>query len=261
MNPDIVIKEDRTSGRAFLLLGLLAAVALVGALLVSLFVPAAWSDPFANIRPPQTAVSGTPVPGTVLPPGTPDRRGFLRSDGQGMLGILGIEGIGGDSFLGRVAALLLLLGVGTLTLYLLPRRVGRIAQALEGGGVTLARLFLVGLAGYIVFAALGVLGAITIFGAPVGLLLLVVAYSIVPLGLAAISLPLGRAAGRRFGLAQPAPLVDLLAGLLIIFILSLIPLLGPLLLVALAVLGFGAVVFTRAGSAGGWDFDLSEVRY
>ena len=131
-----------------------------------------------------------------------------------------------------------MLGVGTLTLYLLPRRVGRIAQALEGGGVALARLFLVGLAGYIIFAALSVLGAITLFGAPAGLLLLVLAYALVPLGLAAISLPLGRAVGRRFGLRGPGPLVDLLAGLLILFILSLIPLLGPLLLVGLAILGF-----------------------
>jgi hypothetical protein len=60
---------------------------------------------------------------------------------------------------------------------------------------------------------------------------------------------------------RAGPLVDLLAGLLIIFILSLIPLLGPLLLALLAILGFGAVVLTRAGSAGGWDLDLSEVRY
>jgi hypothetical protein len=162
---------------------------------------------------------------------------------------------------GRIASLLLLLGVGTLTLYLLPRRVGRIAQALEGGGVALARLFLVGVAGYIVLAALSVLGAITLFGAPAGLLLLVLAYALVPLGLAAISLPLGRAVGRRCGLQRSLPLVDLLAGLLILFILSLIPLLGPLLLLGLAILGFGAVVLTRAGSAQGWDFDLSEVRY
>lgn len=261
MNPDVVIKEDRASGRAFLLLGGLAAVALVGALLVSLFVPAAWSDPFANMRPPPTVLTGTPVPGTVPSPGLPDRRGFLRSDGRALLGPLGLEGISGGSFLGRVASLLLLLGVGTLTLYLLPRRVGRIAQALEAGGVGLARIFLVGLAGYIVFAALGVLGAITLFGAPVGLLLLVLAYALVPLGLAAVSLPLGRAAGRRAGLTRAGPLVDLLAGLLIIFILSLIPWLGPLLLALLAILGFGAVVLTRAGSAGGWDLDLSEVRY
>lgn len=258
MNPDMVIKEDRASGRVWLLLGGLVAAALIGALLVSLVVPVEWSDPLANLRPPALAGAAnvTPVPGAA-----PDPRGFLRSDGRGLPGLLGLEGVGSSSFLGRVASLLLLLGVGTLTLYLLPRRVGRIAQALDGGGVGLARLFLVGLAGYIVFAALGVLGAITIFGAPVGLLLLVLAYSLVPLGLAAISLPLGRAAGQRVGAVQAGPLVHLLAGLLIIFILSLIPLLGPLLLIGLAVLGFGAVVLTRAGSAGGWDFDLSDVRY
>lgn len=258
MNSDVVIKEDRAAGRAILLLGLLAAVALIGAGLVSLFVPPSWSDPVAALRPPTLAggAIGTPVPGT-----TPDPRGFLRSDGRALPGLLGLEAIGGNSFLGRLASLLLLLGVATLILYLMPRRVGRIAQALDGGGVGLARLFLVGLAGYIVFAALSVLGAITLFGAPVGLLLLVVAYAIVPLGLAAISLPLGRAAARRFGVGEAKPLVDLLAGLLIIFILSLIPLLGILLMGVLAVLGFGAVVLTRAGSAGGWDFDLSEVRY
>jgi hypothetical protein len=259
MNTDAVINENRATMRAWLLLGGLAAVALIGALLVSLFVPAEWSDPFASLRPPDSAVTGTPVPGTV--PATPDRRGILRSDGRAMLGTIGLDGISNSSFLGRVASLLLILGVGTLTLYLLPRRVGRLAQAVQGGGVALARLFLVGLAGYIVLAALGVLGAITIFGAPAGLLLLILAYALVPLGLAAISLPLGRAAGRRLGVTRAGPLVDLLAGLLIIYILSLIPLLGLLLLYVLAILGFGAVVLTRAGSAQGWDFDLSEVRY
>jgi len=262
MNTDVIAKQDGTSGRALLLLGLLAAVALGGALLVSLFVPAEWSDPLATLRPPPppAPVIATPVPGGGESPLTGDRRGF-RLEGRGMFGILGMERIGADSFLGRVGALLLLLGTGTLTLYLVPRRVGRIAQTLEVGGVALARLFLVGLAGYVVFAALSVLAALTLFGAPVGLLLLIGAYAIIPLGLAAISLPLGRAAGRRFGLTPPGPLVDLLAGLLIIFILSLIPLLGTVLLVLLAIVGFGAVVLTRAGSAQGWDFDLSEVRY
>jgi hypothetical protein len=261
MNTDAVVNQDGPSGRALLLLGLLAAVALVGALLVSLFVPAEWSDPFAGIRPPAAPISVTPAPGTVGPTPLPgERRGF-RLEGRGVFGLLGGERLSTDSFLGRMAGLLLLLAAGTLTLYLLPRRVGRIAQALEIGGVALARLFLVGLAGYIVLGAVSVLAAITLFGAPVGLLLLMLAYAVVPLGLAAISLPLGRAAGRRFGLRAANPLVDLLAGLLIIFILSLVPLLGPVLLVGLAVLGFGAVVLTRAGSARGWDFDLSEVRY
>jgi hypothetical protein len=263
MNTDVIAKQDGTSGRALLLLGLLAVVALGGALLVSLFVPAEWSDPFTMLRPPPpiAPVSATPVPGEGgESPLTGDRRGF-RLEGRGIFGSFAGGRIDAGSFVGRVAALLLLLGTGTLTLYLVPRRVGRIAQALEAGGVALARLFLVGLAGYIVFAAVSVLAAITLFGAPVGLLLLIMAYAVVPLGLAAISLPLGRATGRRFGLTQPGPLVDLLAGLLIIFILSLIPLLGTVLLVLLAIVGFGAVVLTRAGSAQGWDLDLSEVRY
>ena len=64
MNSDVVINEDRAPARAWLLLGLLAAVALGGALLVSLVVPPEWSDPLAAIRPPGAERRRKHDPGT-----------------------------------------------------------------------------------------------------------------------------------------------------------------------------------------------------
>ena len=85
------------------------------------------------------------------------------------------------------------------------------------------------------------LAASTVPGIAAGFFLVVVAYAATVLGLAAVSLPLGRAVARRAGLLRQSPLVDLLAGLLVVFILSLIPFLGPLVVAVLAILGFGAI--------------------
>ena len=91
------------------------------------------------------------------------------------------------------------------SLFVVPRRLGCIAAALRGGGVSRVRLALVGLAGYIILGALSVLAASTVLGIAAGFFLIVVAYAATVLGLAAVSLPLGRAVARRAGLSHSRP--------------------------------------------------------
>jgi hypothetical protein len=252
------------------LLGVLLVVALGLAFAVSL-LPAEWSTPLPGIPfgpgpgGPPPFVSGTPQPSetptlTPLPGG---RRGSPSGpfDGRTRIGFFSFERTNLGSFGGRVADLILLLAGGVLTLFLLPRRLGCIAAALRGGGLSVIRLALVGLAGYIILGALSVLAASTILGIAAGFFLIAVIYGITVVGLAAVSLPLGRWVARRAGLPRQSPLVDLLAGLLVVFILSTLPFLGPAAVVVLAIIGCGAILQTRAGSDEGWDFDLPEVLY
>src|SRR5205823_10404486 len=109
--------------------------------------------------------------------------------------------------------------------------------------------------------ALGVLAIITVAGTPIWLLVIGLTYFGALLGLVALSLPLGRWIGRRFGLAeQPAP-IDLLAGLLAVFIVTVLPLVGGLILVLAALLGLGVVLQTRAGSEHPWTLGLPDLEY
>lgn len=268
--------KRQISLRAIILLAALTAVALGLALLNSTVVPREWNDwlPAPRLafgvvaaRPPFT--EATPGPGVTpaptpnftepipLPPGR-DREGRGLGFGGGFFEAQRalVTGFGG-----YVAGLLLLLSAGLLTLYAIPRRIGVIASAFRGGVANVARLALVGMATYAILAVLGVLAAASVLGGITVLFMTLVLYIAALLGVVAISLPLGRLIGRRFGLSDQAPLVDLLAGLLVVFIVSLLPFVGVLALAVLAITGFGALVQTRAGSARGWDFSLNEVEY
>lgn len=260
--------------RAAIMLTLLTAIALGMSLLNSTVVPRQWNDwlPVPRLAFGVAATRGplpsaTPAPG-VTPASTPEvteplpippdreRRGLGFGGGFFEAQRTLLTGFGG-----YVAGLLLLLAAGLLTLYILPRRIGVIASAFRGGAANVARLALVGLAAYVILAVLGVLAAASLLGGITVLFMTLVLYIVALVGIVAISLPLGRLIGRRFGLADQPPLIDLFAGLLVVFILGQLPFVGIIALAALAITGFGALVQTRAGSARGWDFSLNEVEY
>ncbi len=262
------VKEARVAPRALALLGVLLAVALGLSALVSVAVPAEWNDwlpvprlgfGFGPGRPP--AFTGD-VPGT-SPSVAPGE--FPRTGSDGGRRVIGFWPFGGPrtaatGFVGQVAGMLLLLGGGMLTLYAMPRRMGRIATTLQGGA-NLVQLALVGLAGYIVLAVLGVLAATSLLGGITAILLILLVYFSALVGLVALGLRLGRWLNMRFGIADQPPLFNLMAGLLLLFIIGLVPFAGAVALALLVIAGFGAIVLTRAGSERGWDFDLRELRY
>lgn len=256
----------------------LAVIALAVSAVVSVAVPAEWNNwlpapglgfvapppggrfPGAGQRFEATpAPSVTPQPGVT--PGVTLETGERLRESRGGNFFFGLPRTNLTGFAGQVAGLMLLLTAGTLVLYVMPRRIGRMAAALQGGGNSLLRAALAGLAGYIILAVLGVLLAVSALDGLIVLLLALLLYFSALIAVMIISLPLGRIVSRRFGLSAQPPVVNLLAGLLLVFIIGSIPFIGPLVLILLAIAGFGAIVQTRAGSERGWDFELDDLEY
>ncbi len=265
-----------TRTRALVMLLILMVVALAISALVSVVVPAEWNNwlpvPRPGFPPPgggrfasdSQRVEVTPgvTPQPIVTPGTtPVANERPRQGRGGGFRVFELPGATLTGFMGQVAGLLLLLSAGALALYAMPRRIGRMASTLEGGSNSLVRAVLAGLAGYIILAVLGVLLAVALLGGLTVLLLVLLLYLTALIAITIISLPLGRMVSRRFGLLAQPPIVNLLAGLLVIFIVGSIPFIGTLALILLAIAGFGAIVQTRAGSERGWDFDLDDLEY
>ncbi|HET7081553.1 MAG TPA: hypothetical protein VFM49_29345 [Chloroflexia bacterium] len=260
---------------AGMLVGLFLAVLVVSA--VVNLLPAEWQESLITVpaialwrgglapRDGAAVAARTPQAGSSadrpdLPPRDTGRRGF---------GPFGISRASVGGFTLHLTSLITLLCGGLLILYLLPARIGRIAAAMRGPWPARVGLGLLGLAAAVILVALGLVigvalgGAslITILGVPIWLAITAIGPVAALLGLTAVSLPLGRWTGRRLGLAEQPPQVDLLAGLLVLFLVSLVPVLGGLVLLCAALLGLGAVLQTRAGSARPWAFRLPDLEY
>ncbi len=258
------------SSRAMVMLGVLLGVALLLAVLVSL-LPAEWQGGPSGIPAPFGARAPRDIAGTDGLP-TPQTTPLPRPSGVRIVRTLDdpftrgfdIFGIRRDSLGGftvRLASLLTLVIAGMLILYLLPRRLGRIAAALRTGWRGRVRLGILGVAAALLVGALGVLSIIALAGTPIWLLVVGLSYFAALLGLVALSLPLGRWIGCRFGLAEQSPPIDLIAGLLGVFIVTVLPVVGSVLLLLAALLGLGAVLQTRAGSEQSWIAGLPDLEY
>ncbi len=244
-------------GATGMLIGLLGAVLVLTVLVNALAgpTPSAAGDPFTRPTPPAGVVPRSGEgPGGGLP--WPLGRG-----GRALGGVFALphDWLGGVTL--HLASLLTLLPAGFLVLYAMPARLGRIIGALGGGWRQWLRLVGLGLAAGLLALAFGVLSVLTIAGPPISLTLIALTYVGSLIGLVAVSLPLGRWISRRWGLAEQPPPVDLLAGLLGLFLISLIPFLGVAILAAAALLGLGATIQTRFGSSTLWTLSLPELDY
>jgi len=259
------------------LLAALLALALILAAIVNL-LPSEWQPevplipPFGRVsagaRPqdvslvpdltPAASAVATPQPGR----GLADRTARVEASDlvRGFV-FFGVRRGGVNGFTVHMASLLTLILGGLLALFLVPARLGRVAGTLRGRWNRRVRLGLLGVAGGLIVVATSILSVFTSVGIPIWLLVSTLGLVAVVLGLAAVSLPLGRWIGYRAGLPEQPALVDLLAGLLILFILNLLPFVGGLLLLLAALLGLGAVLQTRAGSERPWTFGLPDLEY
>jgi hypothetical protein len=261
------------------LLIVLAVIALGLAFIDSAVVPPEWNQwlplPRLGIAPGErlpgriggNRITPTPVPGEtpLATPGAGGDASRTLPQGERLARNIGFWVFGFQSsllsgFASRIAGLLLLLTVGVVTLYAVPARIGNMASSVSGAG-GVARLVLLGLAGLLVLAVLGVLSAAALLGGIAVLLLTVVVYIIAVVALVAVALPLGRFISASTAGLYQTPLLNLIDGLLVIFIVSVIPFIGTLLLALFAIVGFGALLQTRAGSDRGWDFDLDSLQY
>jgi len=151
-------------------------------------------------------------------------------------------------------------GVGLLANYLLavvmvfvlPRRVRRMAELLRPGGRLLVRTFLIGLACAILASAVSILAAVSVQMLPVPFLLLGILFLAALVGVVAIEFELGREMLTRAGWYAERPLLALALGTLLVFALTRLPILGWLTLTGAWLTGAGVAVVTRFGSGRSW---------
>jgi hypothetical protein len=143
-----------------------------------------------------------------------------------------------------VLVLLGFLGMAVLLIAFLPEQIGAAVSSLERSFVM---MFIWGILWLVLIVPIAVLLAISIIGIiliPLEILLVVLALI---LGYIASAVFIGKNILLLFKKISP-PFVDVILGILILFLISFIPLIGPVVKVLFLIAGFGAVITTRFGT-------------
>lgn len=148
--------------------------------------------------------------------------------------------------------------ITTVLIFLFPKRVRYLSKVLQAEPVRNHLLnVLLGLLAYCVAYALLRLSWLTIAGVPFIPFLVGGVWLATMLGIVAVSFSLGRRLLRHAGLVVPA-LAETLLGLWLLFVTSMLPLVGWIAGGAAAAMGFGLVLQTRLGTRQRWSLDLLE---
>lgn len=190
---------------------------------------------------------------------SPDARGAARQSRPGgeagrtaFLTPFGIYRPGGPGVALAVVTLLALLTLSAFAVYLLPARLRLLRDTVAAPPAAVLRLFLLGLLGSVTLLLLAVILGFALIGIPLALVLLTVLAAATFLGAVAVSLALGRSIRRAARLQEWSPLADLSLGVLALFPLGLLPVIGWAVALAVMSLGLGAVLYTKFGSARQW---------
>jgi hypothetical protein len=165
----------------------------------------------------------------------------------------GVTGIGLS-----IASLLSLLAVAGLSLYMMPRRLRVMASVLADDWGQRFLAFVIGLLGYLSLGVVIIFLVISLLGTFMAGILAVLAYLGTGLGLVVVSLAMGQSLRRWARVPQPRPLLELTLGIMVLFTLSIIPYVGWIIVVLLAILGFGTVLWTKVGDSTGWTLEPYE---
>jgi hypothetical protein len=163
------------------------------------------------------------------------------------------EGLPG--VLWHIGSFVSLLIMAALAFVFAPRRVGVLSGVVSNGWGQRLLAFMIGLLGYLGLALLGFLIFINVVGWPIMVVLSLAVYFATAYGLVAVSLAVGSWLCRSVGIEQSGALFRLGVGVLVLFLCSIIPYVGWFVAGLSAVLGFGAVLWTRGGGATGWTLD------
>ncbi len=144
--------------------------------------------------------------------------------------------------LGSAARHGLIFLLGVLLLGAFPRRHAAMARSLAAGPV---RALLAGFLGFLATVLLFIASAITLIGIPVAIFLALAAAVACCAGLAVVASVVGAAIP--WPRSQGRPLLQLGLGVLALWLVSLVPFLGGVLLLVLGCAGYGAVLLTRFG--------------
>jgi hypothetical protein len=206
---------------------------------------------------PRLSVGPLPLPGQlpdaqrrilIAPSQLAPRPGFwLRPFGLGREGLPALWW-----YLGSFISVLVL---AIIAVFLAPKRAGVLARVVGNGWGQRVLALVIGLLGYLGLALLALLIFVNVVGWPILTLLIIGVYAATAFGLAAVALALGANVCRFLRLDSAGPLFHLGVGVVLLFLASLAPYLGWLVIGASATLGFGAVLWTRGGDTSGWSLD------
>lgn len=163
----------------------------------------------------------------------PARAGALRRKGARVKEML-------EGALGRVARHALLFLLGLILLGATPERLAALQRTIVRRPI---RSGATGILAFVLTPILCVVLAITVIGIPAALIVALFAFLAIYVGLAASASVLG--ATLPFQRLHGRPVLQLFAGVALLFGMSLVPFVGPFAVVVAAALGFGAVIATR----------------
>jgi|GEM_PF-2066529 len=232
-------EQAKRSQRTWLLVAALAGLALLCAFLVSIFFPLGGDAALVQFGrrgvEVTTPFAGGPPP-MLTPPG--EQPDFPRNR-QGVFFIQQLSG-----FYRYLAQLVVLLGAALLAFFFVPRQVGAGAAILRSGPAYLLRALLVGFLSLLATVALSYLSAISTIGPAIIILALIVLLPALLVGACVVALAIGRSLAASIGAPLAQPLPDLLAGLLVLFMISLIPYAGPPLGLLIILSGLGGLLLS-----------------
>ncbi len=147
-------------------------------------------------------------------------------------------------------------------LFLIPKRMKVMSESLTPGWTHLGAMAAVGVLGYIILFAMAILLVTTVVGVPVALLFAIALIPMTIVGLAVVLLVLGTYIMRRFG-HNPlvSPPYAVVIGVLLLFPLGLLPIVGWIITFVAAAVGFGALLVTKMGSPEGWSLEVFNENY
>jgi hypothetical protein len=162
-------------------------------------------------------------------------------------------------YIEATAGLLLQFLLGALIVYLMPERMRRLTDAVAGDRA-IVRYLAIGLVLALGLGAVALLSAFYIHTALLPFVLAGVLILAALAGSAALALGLGRGLLRRAGWSGGSPLVALVVGTTLLYALTRLPYIAPVVMAVLALTGAGAALSTRFGGRRTWTLDpLREV--
>jgi MFS family permease len=157
------------------------------------------------------------------------------------------------NFLVSIAAFFTMYFCGILVLFTLPSQIRCMKKELCETPVQLVRITLLGMLTIILVGIIGVTSAITVGTFPLTIILGTILFLSSFVGFVALAFTLGHNLLQRGKWLNLSPFFALLLGLLILYALNVIPILGILVKALLASIGVGLIITTRFGSGQPWN--------
>lgn len=171
----------------------------------------------------------------------------INKEGTGMaagyIPMMGIMATGGFLMF-KVLAFLGFIGLAMIMVSFMTRQIGAVSSMIERQWL---KSIIWGILGLILIPLVALLLVITIIGIPLVVIELVIVSLAMTVGYIAIAQLIGKKFTKAIRKPNQPMVVEAIWGLLILFLIDLIPVLGPVIKCVAVIMGFGAAVVTKIG--------------